>query len=305
MEISRHGTMYLYNLQPFNNNNNNYYYYNTSTSTYMNMFEAESNIEQQSISISDIKVNSTLLSPMLSRKDPTRAETIDENEDYQRSFKSIRGGNVMSSACLHSQAIGDRFGVYFNEEKILKCGRSTTDNGKARYYCNLFNWIESPFMQNIPRNYMHQGHDQFMMAIYMHNQVVFSANVFFPYKRLAYGAFYYTKHSFMKFRPKDLNQYDRPYGENGHYSASIKNIHTYYEIRDDFNRQPWMSMSPNARKFFMVCLYYDFMSLAEKQLEDVSRNLQLNIEDTRKYLFDKISELDLQYDAKYNEMGTI
>ena len=104
MEISRHGTMYLYNLQPFNNNNNNNNH-NMSNSTYMNMFEAESNIEQQSISISDIEVNSTLLSPMLSRKDPTRAETIDENEEYQRSFKSIKGGNVMTSACLHSQAI--------------------------------------------------------------------------------------------------------------------------------------------------------------------------------------------------------
>ena len=62
---------------------------------------------------------------------------------------------------------------------------------------------------------MHQGHEQFMMAIYMHNQVVFSANVFFPYKRLAYGAFYYNKNAFMKFRPKDLNKYDKPYGDNG------------------------------------------------------------------------------------------
>ena len=152
-----------------------------SNSTYMNMFEAENNIEQQSISISDVKVNSTMLSPMLSRKDPTRAEPIDENEDYQKTFESIKGGNVMSSACLHSQAIGERFGVYVNEDRILRCRRSTTVNGKARYYCNLFNWIESPFMHNIPRNYMHQGHDQFMMAIYMHNQVVFCANVFFPY----------------------------------------------------------------------------------------------------------------------------
>ena len=39
-----------------------------------------------------------MLSPMLSRKDPTRAEPIDENEEYHKSFKSIKGGNVMSSA---------------------------------------------------------------------------------------------------------------------------------------------------------------------------------------------------------------
>ena len=83
----------------------------------------------------------------------------------------------------------------------------------------------------------------------------------------------------MKFRPKDLNKYDRPYGENGHYSTSIKNIHTYYEIRNDFNNQPWMSMSTNARKFSMVCLYYDFMSLAGQQLEDEARDLKLTIDD--------------------------
>ena len=47
------------------------------------------------------------------------------------------------------------------------------------------------------------------------------------------------------------------------------------------------------------------MSLAEQQLEDVSRTLQFDIDDTRKYLLDKISELDLQYDAKYNEMSVI
>ena len=121
----------------------------------------------------------------------------------------------MSSAWLPSQAIRERFGVYVNGDRILKGRRSTTDNGKARCYCNLFNWIESPFTYYIPRNYMHQGHEQFMMAIYMHNQVVFCANVFFLYKRKYFGAFYYSEHAFMKFRPKDLNKYDKPYGDNG------------------------------------------------------------------------------------------
>ena len=85
---------------------------------------------------------------------------------------------------------------------------------------------------------MHQGHEQFMMAIYMHNQVVFCANVFFLYKCKYFGAFYYSGHAFMNFRPKDLNKYDKPYGENGHYSTSIKNIHTYHEIRNDIDYQP-------------------------------------------------------------------
>ena len=288
-------------LQPFNNNNNN----NMTNSTYMNMFEAESNIVPQSISLQQIEIDSTILSPMITRKDPMRAENIDENEEYNNSFKSIKGGNVISTACLHSRAIGDKFGVYVNEDKIIKCRRSTTDKSKARYYCNLFNWIESPVMNDIPRNYMHQGHDKFTMAIHMHNQVVFCANVFFPYKRNYRGAFYYDKHAFVNFRSKDFNLHDKLYEENGHYSTPINNIHTYYEIRNDFDNTPWITMSSNARKFFIVCLYYDFMSLAGKQLEDESRNIKLTIDDTRKHLLKKLFDLDLEYDEKYNEMSLI
>ena len=100
----------------------------------MNMFEAESNIVPHSISLKQIEINSTILSPIISRKDPTRTETIDENEEYNNSFKSIKGGNVMSTACLHSRAISDKFGVYVIEDKIIKCRRSTTDKGKAHAF---------------------------------------------------------------------------------------------------------------------------------------------------------------------------
>ena len=101
----------------------------------MNMFEAESNIVPHSISLKQIEINSTILSPIISRKDPTRTETIDENEEYNNSFKSIKGGNVMSTtACLHSRAIGDKFGVYVIEDKIIKRRRSTTDKGKAHAF---------------------------------------------------------------------------------------------------------------------------------------------------------------------------
>ena len=68
--------------------------------------EAESNIVPQSLSIQQIEINSTILSPMITCKDPTRAEPIDEYEEYNNSFKSIKGGNVMSTACLHSRTIG-------------------------------------------------------------------------------------------------------------------------------------------------------------------------------------------------------
>ena len=44
-----------------------------------------------------------------------------------------------------------------------------------------------------------------MMGIYMHNQVVFSANVFFPYKRKVWGMASYGENSFMRFIPRDRN----------------------------------------------------------------------------------------------------
>ena len=62
------------------------------------MFEAESNIVPHSISLKQIEINSTILSPIISRKDPTRTETIDENDEYNNSFKSIgRKCNVYNS----------------------------------------------------------------------------------------------------------------------------------------------------------------------------------------------------------------
>ena len=54
-------------LQPFDNNNNN----NMINSTYMNMLEAESNIVAPALSTEQIPINSTILSPMISRQDPT------------------------------------------------------------------------------------------------------------------------------------------------------------------------------------------------------------------------------------------
>ena len=62
---------------------------------------------------------------------------------------------------------------------MIKCRRPTTELGKVRRYFNSFHWIELPCMLDTPQNHMHQQHDKFMMAAYLHNQVVFCANVFF------------------------------------------------------------------------------------------------------------------------------
>ena len=67
----------------------------------------------------------------------------------------------------------------------------------------------------------------------------------------------------------------------------------------------WNTMSSNARKFFMVRLYYDFMSLAGKQLEIESKRYQITIDDARKQLLKIIFDLDSQYGEISNVMSVI
>ena len=141
----------------------------------------------------------------------------------------------MSAACLHSISIGEKFGKFVKNDRIILCRISTTNPAEIKRYCNLFKWIEPYFIEYSPKNHTLQGSSMFMMGIYMHNQVVFSANVFFSYKRKVWGMASNGENSFMRFIPRDRNMKDIPYGENGHYSTSIDKIHTYYEIRADFD----------------------------------------------------------------------
>ena len=292
-------------MQPFNNNNqsNNNMNYNN---TYMNMFEAESSNESYKINIENLPTSSSIMSPMISRKDPSRSGPFMEDILYKNSFQSIKcAPNVMSAACLHSISMGEKFGQYVRNDRIILCRQSTTNPAEIKRYCNLFEWIEQYFIDNAPKNHMHQGSSMFMMGIYMHNQVVFSANVFFPYKRIKWGMTCYGREPFMRFIPRDRNLYDIPYGENGHYSTSINTIHTYYEIRADFDNLPWLKLKEHQRNFFMVCLYYDFMSFASKHLEIESTRLNIGIDPARIHILNQITQLDDQYDNKYNTMSVV
>ena len=144
-----------------------------------------------------------------------------------------------------------------------------------------------------------------MMGIYMHNQVVFSANVFFPYTRKVWGMASYEVGSFMRFIPRDRSLRDIPYGENGHYSTTINTIHTYFEIRADFDELPWIKLNDHQRNFFIGCLYYDFMSFAAKHLELESIRFKIGIDPTRIHIFKQITMLDEQYENKYNTMSVV
>ena len=134
----------------------------------------------------------------------------------------------------------------------------------------------------------------FMMGIYTHNQVVLSANVFFPYTRRVWGMASYDVGPFMRFIPRDRNTRDIPYGENGHYSTTINTIHTYYEIRADFDELPWLKLKEHQRNFFMVCLYYGFMSFAAKHLKLESIRLRIGIDQTRIHILEQIKKLNDQ-----------
>ena len=174
----------------------------THNNTYMNMFKAENSNVSFEISLT------------ISLEDPTRSEHLNEDVIYKNSFQSIKSNkNIITAACLHSMTIGAEFGKYVRNDFIIRCRQSTTNPAEIKRYCNLLNWLEQPFILDPPKNHMHQGSDKFMMAIYMHNQIVFYANVFFPYKLKIFGILCYGKRSLMKFIPRVHNINDVPYGE--------------------------------------------------------------------------------------------
>ena len=182
-------------IQPYysNNQNNNNMNYNN---TYMKIFEAESSNASSETNIENLPTSSSIMSPMIPRKDPSRSGPLMEDILYKNSFQSIKcATNVMSAACLHSITIGEKFGKFVRNDRIILCRISTTNPAEIKKYCNLFKWIEPYFIEYSPKNHMYQGSSMFIMGIYMHNQVVFSANVFFPYKRkvngLLWGKFFY------------------------------------------------------------------------------------------------------------------
>ena len=111
----------------------------------------------------------------------------------------------------------------------------------------------------------------------------------------------YDVGSFMRFIPRDRNTRDIPYGENGHNSTTMNEIHTYYEIRADFDELPWLKLKEHQRNFFMVCLYYDLMSFAAKHLELESARLKISIDLTRIHIL----KLDDQYENEYNTMSIV
>ena len=62
------------------------------------MFKAESSNASFEINIGNLHTSSSIMSPMLSRKDPSRSDSLMEDVLYKNSYKSIKcDTNVMST----------------------------------------------------------------------------------------------------------------------------------------------------------------------------------------------------------------
>ena len=80
------------------------------------------------LEIENLHNSSSIMSPMISRKDPTRSDPLMKDVLYKNSFQSIKcATNVMSAACLHSITIGEKFGKFVKNDIIIKCRQSTTN----------------------------------------------------------------------------------------------------------------------------------------------------------------------------------
>ena len=105
-------------MQPYNNNNDNYKNNNSMNynNTYMNMFEAESSNASSGISIEDLPMSSSIMSPTIFRKDHTRSGPSMEDVLYKNSFQSIKcAANVMFAACVHSITMGGEIWKIYEE----------------------------------------------------------------------------------------------------------------------------------------------------------------------------------------------
>ena len=74
---------------PYNNNNQNTNNMNYNN-TYMYMFEAESSNASSEINTENLPTSSSIMSPMIFRKDPTGSGLLMEDVLYKNSFKSIK-----------------------------------------------------------------------------------------------------------------------------------------------------------------------------------------------------------------------
>ena len=114
-----------------------------------------------------------------------------------------------------------------------------------------------------------------MLQICKFYHVAFRANVLYPYQRrnLNTVIFEYRANSFMKFIPTDNNMNDIPYGKNGYYCSTMTQAGEYIQLF--IQSIEVFQNTPTFRPFYILCLYYDFMSYVQGFIETSLANVTL------------------------------
>ena len=114
---------------------------------------------------------------------------------------------------------------------------------------------------------IHGGTSELMLQIYKFNHVAFRAKVLYPHQRrnLNTGIFEYRANSFMRFIPRDNDMNDIPHGENGYYCSTMTEAGEYIQLF--IQSIELFQNTPTFRPFYILCLYYDFMSYVRGFIE--------------------------------------
>ena len=84
----------------------------------------------------------------------------------------------------------------------------------------------------------HEGSNEIMLALYKLNEVLFNANVVYPFKIFNQEAqkYEYREKAFTAFNPNHKIKYDKPWGESGFFRSNIENINEYFDKYKDIQK---------------------------------------------------------------------
>ena len=203
--------------------------------------------------------DSTPLPAILSHDTPVRLNVPIEH-DYARV-----DGVFIDTIALHVTICGKSHESK-NNFQIYHITNVRMHNKEVKYHTiNLFGWnTKYPHMLH---HDIHDGTSELMLQIYKFNHVAFRANVLYPYQRrnLNTGIFEYISNSFMRFIPTDNNMNDILYGENGYYCSTMTQAGEYIQLF--IQSIEVFQNTPTFRPFYILCLYYDFMSYDQGFIE--------------------------------------
>ena len=134
----------------------------------------------------------------------------------------------------------------------------------------------------------HEGSNEIMLALYKLNEVLFNANVVYPFKIFNQEAqkYEYRENAFTAFNPNHKIKYDKPWGESGFFRSNIENINEYFDKYEDIQND--VILSDCDRQLWLFAMYFDFMSHIAQQLEKYREHSQ-SLVSARKILVEVVT----------------